>query len=246
MSTQPKWTEERATELVEIVGSESPVSLETVASAAEQLGNSTRSISSKLRKMEFEVESVADKAKSFTAAEEEALVTYINSNDGVYTFKEIAVAVMGDETFTKKVQGKILSLELTHKVKKTEPKESVKTYSDEEETTIEKMANDGNFLEDIADVLGRPLNSVRGKCLSMLKSHGITYPTQKNVKDTSKTDALADLEDITAMTVAEIAEAVGKTERGIKGMLTHRGISASDYDGAKKAAKNAKKRASAE
>ncbi|MCP3899138.1 MAG: hypothetical protein GY707_05325 [Desulfobacteraceae bacterium] len=246
MSNQPKWTEEREAELTKIVGSETPVTLETVASASEQLGNSTRSISSKLRKMGFEVQSVADKAKSFTDAEEEALVSYVNSNAGLYTFKEIAVAVMGDDSFTKKVQGKLLSLELTDKVKKTEPKESVKTYTEAEEATIKKMANDGAFLEDIADALGKPMNSVRGKCLSMLKSHGITYPKQKNKKDSTNADVFADLDDIEGMTVADIAEAVGKTERGIKGMLTHRGISASDYDGAKRAAKNAEKRAAAE
>ena len=246
MSNQPKWNEEREAELTEIVGSESPVSLETVASAAEQLGNSTRSISSKLRKMGFEVQSVADKAKSFTDAEEEALTTFVNQNPGVYTYKEIAIQVMGSEDYAKKVQGKLLSLELTDKVKKAEPKETVKTYTDAEEATIVEMAGNGAYLEDIAEALGKPLNSVRGKCLSMLKSHGITYPAQKNKKEAANTDAFADLTDIETMTVAEIAEAVGKTERGVKVMLTHRGISASDYDGAKRAAKNAEKRAAAE
>ena len=39
------------------------------------------------------------------------------------------------------------------------------------------------------------------------------------------------------MTVEAIAEEIGKTPRGVKTMLTRRGISAVDYDGASKAAK---------
>ena len=52
----PKWTDERTAALTNFVGGESPVSQATVAEAADQLETSTRSISSKLRKMGFEVE----------------------------------------------------------------------------------------------------------------------------------------------------------------------------------------------
>ena len=52
----PKWTEERTQSLTDFVGGESPVSQATVASAAESLETSPRSVSSKLRKMGFEVE----------------------------------------------------------------------------------------------------------------------------------------------------------------------------------------------
>ena len=51
----PKWTEERTQSLTDFVGGESPVSQATVASAAESLETSPRSVSSKLRKMGFEV-----------------------------------------------------------------------------------------------------------------------------------------------------------------------------------------------
>ena len=51
----PKWTDERTSELTSFVGDESPVSQATVASAAEQLETSVRSVSSKLRKMGFDV-----------------------------------------------------------------------------------------------------------------------------------------------------------------------------------------------
>jgi len=39
------------------------------------------------------------------------------------------------------------------------------------------------------------------------------------------------------MTVDAIAESIGKTARGVKTMLTRRGLTASDYDGAAKSAK---------
>ena len=64
----PKWTDERTQELTEFVGGESPVSQATVAEAADQLETSPRSVSSKLRKMGFEVENMAlsqFKEKSF-------------------------------------------------------------------------------------------------------------------------------------------------------------------------------------
>ena len=41
------------------------------------------------------------------------------------------------------------------------------------------------------------------------------------------------------MTVTEIADEIGKTERGVKTMLTRRGLTCANHDGAKKAAKNA-------
>ena len=242
MSNQPAWTPEREETLKELVGTESPVTLATVSTAATEMGNSTRSISSKLRKMGYEVVTVGEKAKSFTPKEEEALISFVKGNPGTYTFKDIAKQVMGSEDYAKKVQGKLLSLELTDKVKKAPAKEVVKKYTVEEEATIEKMANSGSYLEDIADKLGKELDSIRGKCLSMLKSHNIIYPKQKNKKASATADVLAELEAIETMTVADIAKAVGKTDRGIKTMLTHRGITVADYDGAKKAAKNAEKK----
>ncbi|AZV01914.1 hypothetical protein [Aeromonas phage Akh-2] len=38
------------------------------------------------------------------------------------------------------------------------------------------------------------------------------------------------------MTIAELVEATGKAERSVKSMLTRRGLSAADYDGAAKKA----------
>jgi len=73
----PKWTDERTAELTSFVGTESPVSQETVAEAADRLETSTRSVSSKLRKMGFEVELASARAsKSFSESQEATLVFF--------------------------------------------------------------------------------------------------------------------------------------------------------------------------
>ena len=52
-------------------------------------------------------------------------------------------------------------------------------------------------------------------------------------------DSFEALGDVSGLTVAEIAEKTGKTERGVKTMLTRRAVTAKDYDGAAKAKKAA-------
>ena len=236
----PKWTEERTSALTNFVGGESPVSQATVAEAAEQLDTSTRSISSKLRKMGFEVELASAAAgKSFSEAQEATLRTFVTDNSGQYTYAQIAEHFEGGAFSAKSIQGKILSMELTDHVKPAPKVESVRTYSPEEEATFVSMVNNGAFVEQIAEALGRSVNSIRGKALSLLRSGDINaIPRQENTKGASNADPLADL-DVASMSVEAIAEAIGKTPRGVKTMLTRRGLTASDYDGAAKAAKAA-------
>jgi len=63
-------------------------------------------------------------------------------------------------------------------------------------------------------------------------------PPQRNSYAKESTDPIAALGDkITNMTVAEIAAAVDKTERGLRTLLTRRGINVADYKGADKKAK---------
>ena len=57
-------------------------------------------------------------------------------------------------------------------------------------------------------------------------------PRQEHTKGAAKEDPLEGINGIEEMTVEEIADAIGKTVRGVKTMLTRRGISANDYDGA--------------
>jgi len=94
------------------------------------------------------------------------------------------------------------------------------------------------FVEAIAEALGRSVNSIRGKALSLLRSGDIAaIPRQETTKGPANADPLADV-DVASMTVEAIAEAIGKTARGVKTMLTRRGLTAADYDGAAKAAKS--------
>ena len=92
----PKWTDERTSELTSFVGDESPVSQATVASAAEQLETSVRSVSSKLRKMGFDVElASASQTKSFSDSQEATLSAFVSDNSGSYTYAEIAANFEG-------------------------------------------------------------------------------------------------------------------------------------------------------
>ena len=237
----PKWTDERTDELVNFVGEESPISQGTVAEAADQLETSTRSISSKLRKMGYEVElASATSSRAFSESQEATLATFVQDNSGEYTYAQIAENFEGGAFSAKSIQGKILSMELTDHVKPAPKVEAVRTYSEDEETTFIEMVNDGAFVEAIADALDRSVNSVRGKALSLLRSGDIdAIPRQEHTKGSAKEDPLAELGDLSSMTVEEIAEAIGKTARGVKTMLTRRGLVAEDYDGAAKKEKAA-------
>ena len=231
----PKWTDERTDELVNFVGDESPISQATVAEAADQLETSTRSISSKLRKMGYEVElASASSSRAFSESQEATLATFVQDNSGEYTYAQIAENFEGGAFSAKSIQGKILSMELTDHVKPAPKVEAVRTYSEDEEATFIEMVNDGAFVEAIADALDRSVNSVRGKALSLLRSGDIgAIPKQKETKGSSKADPLSDLNgELDGMTVEEIADEIGKTVRGVKTMLTRRGLTCADYDGA--------------
>ena len=230
----PKWTEERTQQLVDFVG-EGPISQVQVAEAADELETSTRSVSSKLRKMGYEVELASSvSTKSFSDEQEATLEAFVTDNSGQNTYAEIASSFEGGHFSAKSIQGKILSMELTSHVKPAEKQESVRTYSPEEEATFISMVNDSAFVEEIAEALGKSVNSIRGKALSLLRSGDIgAIPKQKETKGSSKADPLSDLNgELDGMTVEEIADEIGKTVRGVKTMLTRRGLTCADYDGA--------------
>tara|TARA_R100000951_G_scaffold116125_1_gene126635 strand:+ start:414 stop:1136 length:723 start_codon:yes stop_codon:yes gene_type:complete len=231
----PKWTDERTAQLTDFVGGESPVSQGTVAQAAENLETSTRSISSKLRKMGYDVElASASATRAFSDAQEDTLAAFVSGNSGEYTYAEIATHFEDGAFSAKSIQGKILSMEMTDHVKPAPKVEAVRTYSPSEEATFVAMVQDGAFVEAIADALDRTVNSVRGKALSLLRSGDIdAIPRQETTKGASKEDPLAGIA-VDGMTVDAIAESIGKTARGVKTMLTRRGLTAADYDGAAK------------
>ena len=237
----PKWNDERTSALTTFVGDETPVSQATVADAAANLETSTRSVSSKLRKMGYDVELAStNSSKAFSEVQEEILESFVTDNSGQYTYADVAGNFADGKFSAKQIQGKILSMELTGHIKPTPKPETVKTYSDAEEATFVKLVNEGAFVEAIAEALGRSVNSVRGKALSLLRAGTIAaIPRQETTKSGTRVDPLAELADVESMTVEEIATEIGKTVRGVKTMLTRRGISASDYDGASRREKAA-------
>jgi DNA-binding NarL/FixJ family response regulator len=246
MSNLPKWTEDRTNELVNIVGDiDVVISLDVVEEAAVALETTNRSVAAKLRKLGYEVESTSSKhVKAFNEDEEEKLRKFVEGNPNTYTYAEIAAYVFDDANKARQVQGKLLSMELTNLVKKTPPKEIKKVYSEEEERKIISLMEEGAYLEDIADALGKPLNSIRGKVLSITRANtNLSMPKQRETHAKAQADLLEALGSVTDMTVAEIAEKIGKTERGVKTMLTYRGLVAKDYNGAARADKIAEKKA---
>jgi arsenate reductase-like glutaredoxin family protein len=234
------WSDEAVDQLMQIVGSESPVSVDSVERAAEQLGKTTRSIASKLRQLDREVASLAkEKTSAFTADEGADLADFVSANAGNLTYKEIAESFADGKFTAKQIQGKLLALELTGSVKPAEKVEVARTYTEAEEATFVKMADAGNFIEDIAAKLNKTVASVRGKALSLTRKGQISkIPAQRESHAKESVDPVVALGDrIHTMTVAEIAAAVDKTERGLRTLLTRRGIKVADYDGAAKKAK---------
>ena len=238
--TTKNWSDEAVDQLMTIVGNESPVSVEAVERAAEQLGKTTRSIASKLRQLDREVASLAkEKTSAFTADEGADLADFVAANAGNLTYKEIAENFAGGKFSAKQIQGKLLALELTGSVKPAEKVEVARTYTEAEEMTFVRMADAGSYIEEIAAKLNKTVASVRGKALSLTRKGQIAkIPAQKESHAKESVDQVTALgASIHTMTVAEIAAKVDKTERGLRTLLTRRGIKVADYDGAAKKAK---------
>jgi hypothetical protein len=238
--TTKNWSDEAVDQLMNIVGSESPVSVEAVERAAEQLGKTTRSIASKLRQLDREVASLAkEKTSAFTADEGADLADFVSANAGNLTYKEIAENFADGKFSAKQIQGKLLALELTGSVKPAEKVEVARTYTEAEEMTFVRMADAGSYIEEIAAKLNKTVASVRGKALSLTRKGQIAkIPAQKESHAKESVDQVTAIGSaIHTMTVAEIAAKVDKTERGLRTLLTRRGIKVADYDGAAKKAK---------
>lgn len=235
-----KWSDANVEQLLSIVGNESPVSASTVERAAEALNLTSRSVAAKLRNLDKEVASMAQtKTSAFSEDEGAQLAEFVKANEGQYTYKEIAEQFADGKFNHKQIQGKVLALELTGSVKAAEKVEAVKSYTEAEEAKFVSLVQAGKFIEEIATALAKTLPSVRGKALSLLRSGAIDkIPAQKESHAKETGDAVENLGDaVTTMTVAEIATATNKTERGVRTLLTRRGLDAKDYSGSQKKAK---------
>ncbi len=216
------------------------VSVARLAEIATEMNGTSRSVGAKLRKMGYSVQKAADASKpTWTEDEASTLSTFVQENSGVYTYAELAGVVLDGKFTNRQIQGKVLSLELTEHVKAAEKVSAPKTYTDEQEALVLQLAGEGKFLEEIAEAVGKSLKSVRGKTLSMSRSiEGFKIPAQRDHVESTRTDVLEGV-DVANLTAEEIAEKTGKTVRGIKQMLTRRGLDCADHKGAAKAAKNA-------
>lgn len=235
-----KWNDEVVDQLLQIVGSQSPVSVAKVEEAAETLGFTTRSVAAKLRQLDRDVASMAkEKTTAFTEDETDDLANFVEDNVGRYTYKEIAENFANGKFTAKQIQGKLLALELTGAVKPAEKVEVARTYTEAEEAKFVQMAERGAFIEDIAAALNKTVASVRGKALSLTRKGQIAkIPAQRESHAKDHVDPIVALGSrIATMTVAEIAKEVDKTERGLRTLLTRRGINVADYKGADKKAK---------
>ena len=182
-----------------------------------------RSVTAKLRKLGYDVPKKPGAAPVFSEDETSALSEYLQSNSGNFTAENIAASFEDGKFTARQINGKALSLEMTSHIKPAEKKVAAKTYTDAEEATIAKLAGEGKFLEEIAEAVGRPINSVRGKLLSM----SLKAPQRDKVG--AKSDPYEGIEDNLEKTVEELAEMFSKTSRGVKTVLTRRGLSAKDY-----------------
>lgn len=237
---QKKWSDDAVKTLLNAVGSSNPVTAAQVEKAAVVLGVSPRSVAAKLRQLDREVASMAkEKVPAFTQEESDKLAGFVNANANKYTYKEIADHFLNGKFTAKQIQGKLLALELTSAVKPAERVEAARTYTPAEEQKFVSLVQAGKFIEDIAEALGKTIASVRGKALSLTRSGEISkIPAQRESHANAQVDPVEALgSKLETMTVAEIAAAVDKTERGIKTLLTRRGIKVADYDGAAKRAK---------
>lgn len=196
---------------------------ETIENLMNEFEFPRRSVTAKLRKLGYDVPKKPGAAPVFSAEETEALAEFLQNNSGNMTAEEIAAEFEGGKFTARQINGKALSLEMTQHVKPAEKKVTPRTYTEAEESQITSMVESGKFLEEIADAMGRPVNSIRGKLLSM----GLKAPQRD--KKTTKSDPYAGIEDMLDKTVEEIAQSFDKTVRGVKTVLTRRGLSCADY-----------------
>ena len=216
-----EYTEDMVTRMHDVAGS--GVTEEIIESLMDEFDFPRRSVTAKLRKLGYDVPKKPGAAPVFSADETDELASFLESNSGNLTAEEISQQFAGGKFTARQINGKALSLEMTGHVKPAEKKVTPRTYSEDEESKISEMVEGGSYLEEIADAMGRSVNSIRGKLLSM----GLKAP-QRDKKD-SKADPYAGIEEMLDQTVEEIAEAFDKTVRGVKTVLTRRGLACADY-----------------
>jgi hypothetical protein len=217
-----EYTEDMVTRMEEICSN--GVTEDIITQLCEEFEFPRRSVTAKLRKQGYDVPHKPKAAPTFSEDETTELRDFLEANDGAFTAEEIAERIADGKFNARQINGKALSLELTGAIKPADKKVAPRTYSAEEEAQITEMAESGSFIEDIAEALGKTVQSIRGKLLSM------QLKAPQRDKKVSRSDSYEGIEDLAVkMTVAELAEHYGKTDRGVKTVLSRRGLSATDY-----------------
>ena len=220
MSSKYEYTEDMVDRMNEVCSS--GVDEDKILALMEEFNFPRRSVAAKLRKQGFDVPKKPGDAPKFSEQQTEDLKSFLEENSGEFTAEEIAGDHFTDFT-ARQITGKALSLEMTHHIKPAERKVTPKTYTEAQEKTIAKMVDKGAYLEDIAEAVDKPVNSVRGKLLSMqLKA------PQKNKKESAK-DPYDGIQNMLTKTVDELAEHFDKTPRGVKTVLSRRKLACADY-----------------
>ncbi len=220
MSSKYEYTDDMVTHMQE--ASSGGVTEDVITNLMGEFEFPRRSVTAKLRKLGFDVPKKPNDAPKFSAEETAALSSFLEGNSGQYTAEEIARDHFSEFT-SRQITGKALSLEMTGHIKPAEKKVAPRTYTPEQETVITRMVGENAFIEDIAEAVGKPVNSVRGKLLSMeLKA------PQRDKKDSRK-DAYEGIADHLGENVAELAARYDKTERGVKTVLARRKLECADY-----------------
>jgi hypothetical protein len=216
-----EYTDEMEAQMTEVCAS--GVTEDVIEALCEEFDFPRRSVTAKLRKMGFDVPKKPGAAPVFNDEQTAALKSFLEENSGELTAEEIAVQFSNGDFTARQINGKALSMEMTQHVKPAEKKVTPRSYTEAEEAQISELVEAGKFLEDIAEAVGKPVNSVRGKLLSM----GLKAP-QRDKKNT-KSDPYEGIEEMTDKTVDELAEHFGKTARGVKTVLTRRKLACADY-----------------
>lgn len=216
-----EYTEDMVNRMHEVCGN--GITEEIIESLMAEFEFPRRSVTAKLRKLGYEVPKKPGAAPVFSAEETEQLAEFLQNNSGEMTAEDIAAAFADGKFSARQINGKALSLEMTNHIKPADKKVTPRTYTEAEEEKIVGMVEAGKFLEEIADAMGRPVNSIRGKLLSM------SLKAPQRDKKGAKSDPYDGIEDMLDQTVEQLAEQFDKTVRGVKTVLTRRGLSCADY-----------------
>lgn len=223
-----KWEDTEVARLQEVIDSFSgdTIPYATVEELGEELGKSTRAVGAKLRALDGVVAKKNATASKWPEDEANHLATLIDEGK---TDVEIA-EIMGKTV--KQVRGKALSMQLMDKlvIVKQEKTEKAKTFTDDETALVQEMAENGEFIEDIAETVGKTVRQVRGKLLSLK----LTAPQREKKSDTKTKvytdEVVAQVKEMVAAgdTAEAIAEALELNPVGLKSWLGRNKLKTAD------------------